>query len=333
VIGALRSIANALRPRRARPAVLMYHRIAEADCDPWGLAVSPAHFDAQLGALKREREVISLATFGALLAQRRLPARAVAITFDDGYACNALVAAPILRAHALPATFFLATGAIGGAGEFWWDDLARLVVHTQAVARRTVAAGSRQFDIDFAAPPVPPETLKAWTWSATPPPHRRLQLYLDLWSALRGLPHADQQAVLAALREAAGAPAQARATHRAMTAEEVRSLDADALFSLAPHTVTHPALGELPEPQQRREIADSREACAALARSPAPHFAYPYGHMGPATTRIVREAGFALAVSTAARSVAPGCDPFAIPRLQVLDRPAAWLMQELGRLP
>ena len=104
--------------------VLMYHRIAKADYDPWGIAVSPAHFDEQLAELGRERDVMSLAEFGTLFAARQLPKRATAITFDDGYACNARVAAPILHAHKHPATFFLTTGAIDSELEFWWDELA-----------------------------------------------------------------------------------------------------------------------------------------------------------------------------------------------------------------
>ena len=49
-----------------------------------------------------------------------LPARAVAITFDDGYADNATVALPILRELGLPATFFIATGFLDG-GRMWND--------------------------------------------------------------------------------------------------------------------------------------------------------------------------------------------------------------------
>ena len=42
-------------------------------------------------------------------SRRSLPPRAACITFDDGYANNRTVAAPILQARGLPATVFVAT--------------------------------------------------------------------------------------------------------------------------------------------------------------------------------------------------------------------------------
>src|SRR5690606_7757052 len=52
-----------------------------------------------------------------------LPARALAVTIDDGYR-DALDAAALLARHALPATVFVATGYVGAARPFWWDVLA-----------------------------------------------------------------------------------------------------------------------------------------------------------------------------------------------------------------
>lgn len=108
--------------------------------------MSPAHFDEQLAELGRERDVMSLAEFETLLAARRLPKRATAITFDDGYACNARVAAPILHAHKHPATFFLTTGAIGSELEFWWDELAKLLVETCVPVTALITVGAKQFE-------------------------------------------------------------------------------------------------------------------------------------------------------------------------------------------
>ncbi len=48
----------------------------------------------------------------------------VLLTFDDGYANN-LRAIPIIKAHNVPATFFVATGNVASGEPFWWDVLYR----------------------------------------------------------------------------------------------------------------------------------------------------------------------------------------------------------------
>lgn len=298
----------------------MYHRVAAAEYDPWDLAVPPARFDEQLARLRRGREVLPLQEFGRLLARGRLPARAAAITFDDGYACNALVAAPILRAHGLPATFFLTTGALGTDREFWWDELARLVVETHAPARASLVVRGRRFEVDLAAPPVPAAALEGWNESS-PSEEPRLRAYRVLWTALRPLPHAERRALLDAAWAACGRSPRARASHRAMTRDEAHGLGACGLFHIAPHTITHPALGGLPEAEQRREIVGSRAACLALGRGAIPLFSYPYGDLVPLTARIVRDAGFEAACTTRSGPVERRCSPFEIPRIQALGRP------------
>ncbi len=93
-----------------RPAILMYHRIGTPAVDPWGLAVSPKHFDEQLAVLCRTRVVLSLPDLVSRLERGTLPANAAAVTFDDGYADNLSEASPRLLEAGVPATLFVATG-------------------------------------------------------------------------------------------------------------------------------------------------------------------------------------------------------------------------------
>jgi peptidoglycan/xylan/chitin deacetylase (PgdA/CDA1 family) len=109
----------------SRSIVLLYHRVANIQPDRWSLCVSPQHFAEHLEVLQKFRRVRldQLKPGGWSLR----PQRTVVITFDDGYADNLHEAAPLLRRFDTAATFFIATGYIGGMREFWWDELERVV--------------------------------------------------------------------------------------------------------------------------------------------------------------------------------------------------------------
>ena len=103
--------------------VLIYHRVTVLQTDPHLLAVSPENFRAQMQFLKRSVRVVRFEEVWPGMRER-----AVAVTFDDGYADNALEALPVLEEVGVPATFFVSTGALGTREEFWWDELERIIL-------------------------------------------------------------------------------------------------------------------------------------------------------------------------------------------------------------
>ena len=113
---------------RGRPAILLYHRIATEVFDPWSLAVSPEHFAEQMEWLACNRTILPLAEFARTHSEGTLASDATAITFDDGYACNVQVAAPILERLGLPATIFLPAEIVEQGRPFWWDELQAIVI-------------------------------------------------------------------------------------------------------------------------------------------------------------------------------------------------------------
>ncbi|MGH9535733.1 MAG: polysaccharide deacetylase family protein [Terriglobales bacterium] len=106
-------------PAGAWVAIVTFHRIASVPED--GLSFPPSRFRELCAYWRSEYEVLPLAALFQALPPPR--ARRLIVTFDDGYADNAEVAAPILQRFGLPATFFLATAymdAADGHG-FPWD--------------------------------------------------------------------------------------------------------------------------------------------------------------------------------------------------------------------
>jgi peptidoglycan/xylan/chitin deacetylase (PgdA/CDA1 family) len=245
--------------------------------------------------------------FAALHGQGRLPHDAVAVTFDDGYACNAHVAAPILAAQQAPATIFLTTGAISSQAEFWWDDLERIISGARPGPVRLVI-GSETFAFQFADAP----SGEGFT-------DDRAAAHARLWRAMRGLDVAARSATLEELADRCGVGRSGRETHRAMTRAEVVDLARSPWISFGAHTVSHPPLSALGATEQRHEIEASRGACAALTGVEPTMFAYPYGDHSEETVRLVREAGFTVAVTTEARVVSRSAELLRLPRVQVGD--------------
>ena len=104
---------------RGRLTVLAYHQVKDPADD--NSTVGVAQFREQMEFLKRNYRVMGLSQAVETLRNRGTNERLVAITFDDGYLDNATIAAPILRALDLPATFFVSTDMIGGGRPFPHD--------------------------------------------------------------------------------------------------------------------------------------------------------------------------------------------------------------------
>jgi peptidoglycan/xylan/chitin deacetylase (PgdA/CDA1 family) len=109
--------------------ILIYHRVTTLPLDPQMLAVTPANFRAQMRYLKDNFQVLRFEDNWSKVTEP-----SVVVTFDDGYADNALEALPILEEVGVPGTFFIITGKIDTRQEFWSDELERIVLHWQTVA-------------------------------------------------------------------------------------------------------------------------------------------------------------------------------------------------------
>lgn len=100
----------------SRALVLTYHAI-EAGSPP--LRVDPALFAEHADRIAAcGAAVLTVRELTEHLREGTLPARAVAITFDDGYASVAENAAPILANHGLSATVYCVAGHVGGLSDW-----------------------------------------------------------------------------------------------------------------------------------------------------------------------------------------------------------------------
>lgn len=114
---------NRCLPSRLVP-ILLYHHMGGIG-RPSRSYLEPALFEAQLETMRRggyaAADLASLA--GEMRAGRRMPRRRIAITFDDGWRDNYLLAFPILRRFRVPATIFLVSGRIGLKEYVGWEEI------------------------------------------------------------------------------------------------------------------------------------------------------------------------------------------------------------------
>jgi peptidoglycan/xylan/chitin deacetylase (PgdA/CDA1 family) len=278
---------------RGRLPILIFHRIlAEPDPILPG-EPSAAQFEALLAHVASRFEVLPLAQAARRLFDGTLPPRALSITFDDGYANNLSVAAPILKRRGIPATVFVATGYLGGRCMF--NDA--IIEAFRATKERTLdltplglgryALGSideRRAAIDAVLPRVKPQA-----------PDERDRVARDVLQRAGVPPPEDLMLAREAIRE-------------------LPKFGVD----VGAHTVTHPILARVPDDVARREIAQGRRELEALAGSPVTLFAYPNGRPGQDYAErhvdMVREAGFAFAVTTAEGAATRASDPLQLPR-------------------
>jgi peptidoglycan/xylan/chitin deacetylase (PgdA/CDA1 family) len=304
--------------------ILVYHRVAEANVDPWALGVSPGHFAQHLQVLKTIADPVSLQDLIKARSDRELPPRPVCVTFDDGYADNLYAAKPALESYRVPGTVFITPGYIGVPENLWWDELAKLILDPTS-RQEELSLSLNGYHYAYVFPPADgeaggPDPHSKWrAWENAPGP--RQTAYLAIYGMLVKLPDSERESALEQLRR--GAPPYAdRRQHRCLTEDELRELAAGELVEIGAHTLTHPVLADLAPDQQQHEIGGSKRRLEALTGKKISSFAYPYGkknHYTRHTVTTVQANGFACACSNFGGLVTRSSNRFTLPRFQPMD--------------
>jgi peptidoglycan/xylan/chitin deacetylase (PgdA/CDA1 family) len=260
--------------------------------------VDAATFNWQMGLLARHFNVLPLMIAVKRLREGSLPARAVCITFDDGYADNAEIALPILQAWGLPATFFIATGYLNGG---------RMFNDTVIEVLRYVPPGKLDLsDLELGIYHL--ENLQARATAA----QRIIKL-------LKYLPNSEREERIRYLTSFAQSPLSNKLM---LSSQQVQKLHV-AGMEIGAHTVNHPILANLEKDVASREIAEGKKQLEALIGEQVRLFAYPNGKPGqdylPEHVDMVRELGFDSAVSTKWGVSTMQTDPWQLPRFTPWD--------------
>ena len=293
-----------------RAAILMYHRVAEDSLDPWDLCVPPAAFRAHMELIRESFTPVPLPALVEAARAGRVPDRAVAVTFDDGYLDHLKTASPILAELRISATFFVTGVGLEQPRELWWDTLVRVLLASPVLPSR----------LDL---PVRGATFHLVTGDAG----QRRSAIDRLWEVLAPLAPAARDEALAVLLEWAGIGAGPVGGRRPMTASELRELASRPGHTIGAHSRHHLRLLDHHEDLQRTEIEASRDELSRLVGGDVSLFAYPFGEADATLADLVRGAGFAAAVTVQEGLVGRNCDRHLLPRLEM---PASWTAADLN---
>jgi peptidoglycan/xylan/chitin deacetylase (PgdA/CDA1 family) len=303
--------------------ILMYHRVAELEIDPWSLSVTPQNFGEHLEVLQKHYHLLRLPQLVEALRENKLPDRAVVVTFDDGYADNLYNAKPLLEKYNIPATFFISTGYIGQNREFWWDELERLLLQPRKLPEKlslNIDGNIYQWNLDQAVNYIEQDyqrdrTCKAWEAK----PGSRMSFYYSIWQTLRPLLEKERQRILDEILEWAVAEPTQRTTYRSLSPEELSSLAERELVEIGAHTVTHPFLSAQSIALQQDEIKQSKIDLEQMINRPVTSFSYPFGDRTVETIELTKTSRFNCACSTNPDIVWRQSNAFDLPRFAIED--------------
>ena len=305
---------------RERGVILRYHALTPSAVPVIyaapDICMSIGAFRAQMAFVKRAYSVLPLdALVEAAVQGGPLPARALAITFDDGYAYNHHLGLPVLSRLGLSATVYVATGAVDDAAPFWVGAVRAIAL---GISPGTVALpGGGTLELGGRG--------------------SREAIAKALTRALVPLAAEARDAWLVETARRAGVDLARVLAGTMLTWAEVRELAA-AGWTIGAHTVTHSNVAMLDPAHAEAEIVGSRDALAAAIGTPVCHFCYPnsggqHTYFGPVVSQVLRKTGFRSATTSRPGALRPGADPFLLPRLGVSPRlaPVAELATAMER--
>ena len=239
--------------------VVMFHRVLAADDERWAHAdprytMTEDQLEQCIEFFGKHYSFVDLAAVKAAARRAQaLPARALLVTFDDGWADTEEYALPVLRRRRCPAAVFVVSSAVGASHGFWQERIVR--AWRGGADPGALVSAWRHAGIDADPPPE--------NWQSSDSVRR-------LIARLRPLVPSARLALVEQLEGEAPTGRPEMLTH-----DQLRSLHR-AGIAIGAHGVTHEALAETAS-----GIGELRESKAQLSElldgAPIETMSFPHG--------------------------------------------------------
>lgn len=253
--------------------ILAYHRVADLDFDPLGMAIPVALFEMNVRHLAKEYNVMSLEEAKKILESGTpAPERAIVLTFDDGYKDNYIYGFPIMKRYGVTATIFVAIRAVEGE-TLWFDRIVDKIARHHSDFIDLSAFKFKKFSLRSRA--------------------ERAMACRQLVTGCKYLERSRRDELISYLDEALGADDRRRGSLM-LDWGEIRHMQERGI-SFGSHGLSHSLLTTIPLDEVYAEALESRNVIARETGVVPEFFSNPNGGMNDSNEGVnsaLREAGY-----------------------------------------
>jgi len=257
-------------------AIFLLHGVTQSSCykvrNYTGKHVRESEFVDIMRSLKNVGVPLSMDDIARLHQEGTpYPPRSFAITFDDGFANNYTIAAPILKDLGIPATFYVTTGWIESNGMSWLDRLEYCLENTSAGAVH-----------------LPWENMPRVFATS----HQKINIMNEIRYHIKRIPGIDIESFVMDIFDQCGCElikSSDSPLDLKMNWKQVKGLNSDSGFTVAGHTHTHAILSFLDSDELDRELNLSMSLLMSRAGIGPKHYSYPEGQIESYNETVIRE--------------------------------------------
>lgn len=299
---------------RSGVAILRYHSALEnpseyASSIGCGIIHKAECFARQMQFLAKNYNPVTMDQILSFVEGREvLPRRSIAVTFDDGYADNAEVAAPIMEQYGIFGTFYVTTGAVSPGPIPWFVRLRNVFGTSPCLEWKNPVDGL--------------------TYQLADKDQNR-EAYIQACSQCACLCGNEQIQLIESIESDLKVTLPAKHNKFMLSPEQIKLLHARGHI-IGSHTVSHPNVAYIDEKKVYEELFESKKYLEGVLGAPVVHFSYPSPifepHWRDSTVDICHKIGYRTAVTCTSGLVFSGDNPLSLRRLAVPKKmfPLRW---------
>lgn len=237
--------------------IVYYHMVSKNDHPYYfdNKAISVDEFKEQLIFLKKRFDIIRLSDAIILTNKGESLKKKLVITFDDGFADNYTVAAPVLKELNCNATFFLIGNCIDNKDLMWRNKLLLIQKADEVILKKGLDQIVNQYKLSIEGY----KNLMSWSSNAIPM-NKKEEIVNSLWKYTMNISIEDYLSQYQPY----------------ITKYQILELDNQG-FEFGLHSMSHPYFNKLTYEEFRDEILNSKKIIEQLLQKEVITFTYPFG--------------------------------------------------------